>query len=330
MKYPILSKSCAFAAAALFTSVTARAAAPLEAGEPLVLTGTHGRFDFLAIDPERRRLLAAHTENGSLDVIDLDARKLVKSVPVGGAQGSAVDAKNGRYLVSVSKPPQMAVVDARTLEVTGKVPLSGPADVMAFNPASGLAYVCHDDASEAWVVDPASGKVAGSVQLPSDSPEDLAFDSTGEHLFQNMKTGSVVVVIDTKTNKVTASWPTLPAEKPHGMAMIPDAGRFLVVGGNGKLVLMNCKDGKVIASANVAAGVDQIAYDPGLKRAYCASGSGVLSVVGVERDTLTPLGDVPTASRAHSVAVDARTHKVWIAYVKDAQSIVQPFTPPIN
>src|SRR3954463_9135743 len=94
------------------------AAELLTPAPPVKLTGTKGKFDFIAIDPERRRLLAAHTGNGTLDVIELDRSELVKSVPTGAAQDCVADLKAKRYLVSVSKPPQLAIVDAETLVVT--------------------------------------------------------------------------------------------------------------------------------------------------------------------------------------------------------------------
>ena len=128
-------------AALLFaTALAGHAADLLEAGKPLVLAGTHGRFDFLAMDVEGRRLLAAHTGNGSLDIIDIDKQEVVKIVPTGAAQSAAVDAKGKRYFASVSKPPQLVVIDAVKLEVVAKVPVGGPADLMAFNSKSGMAY----------------------------------------------------------------------------------------------------------------------------------------------------------------------------------------------
>src|SRR4051794_37788421 len=102
-----------YLAASLLLPLTPGRAAELLSPQPAIqLKGTKGKFDFIAIDPERRRLLAAHTGNGTLDVIDLDKGELVKSVPTGNAQDCAVDRKGGRYLVSVSKPPQLAIVDA--------------------------------------------------------------------------------------------------------------------------------------------------------------------------------------------------------------------------
>ena len=127
-------------------------------------------------------------------------------------------------------------------------------------------------------------------------------------------------------NKVVASWPTAPAQAPHGMAMMPEADAFLVVGGNGKLVMMSQKDGHVIASTDVTSRVDQIAYDAEMHRAYCASGTGKIAVVSTEKGALTNLGEVASNEGCHSIAVDPKTHTVRIAYAKGDASYVRPFT----
>lgn len=296
-------------------------------GEPLILAGTHGKFDFLAIDGEGRRLLAAHTGNSSLDVIDLDKKELIKVIATGAAQSSAVDAESKSYYVAVSKPPQLAIIDSSTLSVVAKVPLEGPADILAFNSKAGRAYIGHDDGKELWIVDASSKKVIGSIALPSDSPEDLAFDSSLGRLFQCMKTGSVIAVIDTSANKVIETWPTAPAQAPHGMAMANEEDAFIVAGGNGKIVLMSQKDGHVLSSAEIPQRVDQIAYDHEIHRVYCASGTGRIAVVGVDKQKLTSIGEIAASEGCHSIAVDSKTHTVWIAYAKGESSFVQPFVP---
>ncbi len=56
------------------------------------VNGTQGKFDFIKIDSANNRLLACHTGNGSLDVIDLITSKLIMSIPTGNAQGSSLRA----------------------------------------------------------------------------------------------------------------------------------------------------------------------------------------------------------------------------------------------
>lgn len=328
MKLPSALPLSAIGALILITSgVSTKAADLLVPGEPVVIAGTHGKFDFLTMDAAKHRLLAAHTGNGSLDVFDLNGRVLIKSIPTGAAQSATIDEKANRYYVAVSKPPQMVIVDAARLEEVGKVPLAGPADISAFNAATGKVYVDHDDGKDVWVVDPVKQTVADTVQLPGDAPEDLGFDSGFKHLFQCLKTSSVVTVIDVAGNKIVATWPTAPAQAPHGMAMLPEQDAFLVAGGNGMLVMMSQNDGRVISSTPIPQRVDQIAYDADSHRVYCASGTGKIAVVSLEKGTVTNLGEVASSEGCHSIAVDPATHTVWIAYAKGDESYLRPYTP---
>src|SRR4051812_44974976 len=105
------------------------AAASLVPGNPIVMEKTSGKFDFIRIDTAKGRLLLAHTGNKSLDIFDLNARRVIKSVVTGAAQDVAIDSKNSRYFVAVSAPPRMAIVDATKLEMTGEVLLPAAADL---------------------------------------------------------------------------------------------------------------------------------------------------------------------------------------------------------
>ncbi len=293
---------------------------------PVELTGTQGKFDFIKIDTTKNRLLACHTGNGSLDVIDVATSKLIKSVPTGAAQGVAIDDKGGRYFVSVSKPPRMIIIDSTKLEITGEISLSGPADVMAYNPGLDRAFVCNDEKPELWVIDPAAKTIVVTLNMPGQGMEDLGFDDKGAYLYQCLKDSNELAQIDAKGQKVLANWPTAPAEKPHGLAIIPGSGSALVVGGNGKLILMSLTSGQVLASCDVSPKVDEIAYDSSLHRAYCASGLGTISVVNVSPNKLTPSTPLTSSPGAHSIAVDPQTHTVWITFAKDTQPYVQSFT----
>ncbi len=153
-------------------------------------------------------------------------------------------------------------------------------------------------------------QIVTTLTMPGTGMEDLAFDGKDAFLYQALKGSNLLVKIDVASGKVTATWPTAPAEKPHGVAMV-DADSILVVGGNGKLVLMSLSTGKVLSSADIAQKVDEIAYDPALHRVYCASGTGVVSVVGLDQNKLTTLAPLTSSPGTHSVAVDPQTpHRV--------------------
>ena len=314
--------------AATFVLTQPPFAAALVPQPPVELTGTHGKFDFIKVDSARGRLLACHTGNNSLDVIDLATSKLLKSIPTGAAQGVAIDDKGGRYFVSVSKPPQLVIIDATKLEATGTVTLSGPADVCTYSAALNRVVVDNDGKPEQWWVDPNPKKVFSAVTFGGTGMEDLAFDDKGTLLVQNLKDANLLAVVepadDTKGGLIKQNWPTAPAEKPHGLAMI-GGDLVLIAGGNGKLVLLNYRTGNVLAATSIAIRVDEIAYDPVSSEAFCASGTGVISVVDVDKAALKTTGSIPSAQGAHSIAVDPKTHTVWIVFAKGDKAYVQSF-----
>jgi DNA-binding beta-propeller fold protein YncE len=308
-------------------------AAALAPQPPVELPNTHGKFDFIKVDSARGRLLACHTGNGSLDVIDESTSKLLKSIPTGNAQGVAIDDKGGRYFVSVSKPPQLVIIDAVKLEATGTVTLSGPADVCAYSATLNRVAVDNDEKPEQWIIDPDAKKIVQDITYPGSGMEDLCFDATGTLIFQNLKDSDEVVESDPITGKIKGHWATAPASKPHGLALIDGGDALAVAGGNGRLVVIITKQEKknrIVVPGDIAPRVDEIAYDPDRFLIFAASGTGTISIRTIIGTVLNVsgvqnAGDVPSSPGAHSIAVDPKTRTVWIAFAKDDKAYVQSF-----
>jgi DNA-binding beta-propeller fold protein YncE len=309
----------------LLASTLQAQTASLTAGEPILLPGTQDGFDFIRIDTAANRLLLGHEGNKSFDVFDLANRKLLKVVPTSTSQDAAVDAKRGFYYVSGNDPARMVIVDSTKLEIAGEVPVPKNADLIAFNPMTGLVYECNDTAGEVWVIDPVARKIVTTIKVDGSGVEDLAFDPEFKHLYQAVKGKNTIAVIDPASNQVLEAWPCAPDTGVHGIAIVPESDGLLVACAS-KLVLFNRSSGKITATAATGARVDEMAYDPGLHRAYCASRVGKISVVAVESGKLTPLGDVPDETGTGDIVVDPKTHTVWIAYKKGNQCFAQPFS----
>ncbi len=106
------------------------------------------------------------------------------------------------------------------------------------------------------------------------------------------------------------------------MAVNPKTHRLFSAGKNGKLVVFDSVSGKSLGSVDIAEGVDQIAFDPGNQRIYCAAGQGKLTVLQETKEAVKSLGDVATPAGTHTLAVDPKTHSVWIASAKGEESFV--------
>ncbi len=220
----------------------------------------------------------------------------------------------------------MMIVDSKKLEVTGEVPVPSDTDLIAFDPKSGLVYESNDKVAEVWVIDPVAKKIVTTIKMDGHGVEDLAFDPEYQHLYQAVKGTNEIAVIDPAKQTVLHSWSLAPNTGPHGIAFVPDHHQLLVACA-GKLALMDCASGKIVSTVAIAGHVDEMAYDPGLHIAYCASRLGKISCVAVGADKLTALGDVSDEAGVGSIAVDPKTHNVWIAYHKGDQCFVQAFAP---
>ena len=305
----------------------AHAAELLVADKPILISDTKGGFDFLEVDTAQRRLLASHAGNGTLDVFDLDTGKLIRLVHTGKAQDAAVDSQAGKYYVGVSREQIVAVVDSKTLEITSKIKIPGPSDAVVFDPKNHCLYVDNDDGTSVFVIDTTTEKITSTVTIP-EAPEYVVYDAVSDRIFQNIKSSDQVLVIDPASNTIKERWPTAPAVKPHGLALDAVTHRLFVAGNNGKLAVIDSANGKVITSVDIAAGVDQIVFDAGNRRVYCAASGGVISVVQETAEGAKQLGNVKTGVKAHTLTVDPKTHAVWTAYGDKNASYILKFSAP--
>src|SRR5260370_14793147 len=126
-----------------------------------------------------------------------------------------------------------------SVDVKNIVALPGAPDGVFYFPKTKMVYVHHDDGEDLWVVDPAVQKIVATIKIPT-APEYILYDPAFDGIFQNIKSQPVTLVIDATANTVSAAWSTLPAEKPHGLAIDPKTRRFFSATRNGKSVGMIC------------------------------------------------------------------------------------------
>ena len=290
------------------------------------LPQSSGKFDFLRVDPNRNRLLAAHVEDGTSDFIDLKKHSVIARVKVGSAVDTAMDADSKFYYVSVQGSERVAVLDAATLKEVNSIKMAGPTDAILYEPRNHRVYVTHDDGTDVWVIDPQTAKVVSRVAIPG-APEAMVYDPSADRIYLNIKTKDVVAVIDPSADKVIAQWATAPAMRPHGLALDAASHRIFSAGANGKLVAIDTTSGTARGSVDIVPKVDQIALDPGSGLLYCA-GIDRMSVIRVSGSTLSRLGELATAPTARNVAVDPATRAVWTTYSDGRSSFAKGWSAP--
>src|SRR5258708_15648022 len=161
-------------------------------------------------------------------------------------------------------------------------------------------------------IDPKSGDIVATVELEDTAPEGAAADGKG-HIFVNNESKNTMQGIDVKTWKATASWPLDPCKGPTGIAYDKASNRIFS-GCNNTSVVVDPNTGKIVATIKNGTRVDALGWDPSKKLIYIPNGGeGNVTVVHQDSpDKYTKVATVDTFAGAKTIAVDPKTHNVYL------------------
>jgi YVTN family beta-propeller protein len=272
--------------------------------------GGDGGWDYLFMDSAARRLYVSHATH--VVVIDADTFNPVGDIPdTSGVHGIAIAADLGRGFTSNGRDGSVTIFDAKTLKALGSVKVGTNPDAIIYDPASHRVFAFNRGSSDVTAIDAANGTVAGLIALGG-HPEFAAADGRGM-VYVNLDDKSEVVALDSNKLTVKARWPLAPGEDPSGMAINPKSRRLFIGCGNKKMIVLNADNGRVLAALPIGGGVDATAFDPGTNLAFSSNGEGTLTVVHEDSaDKFSVVEDVPTQRGARTMAVDAKTHNVFL------------------
>jgi DNA-binding beta-propeller fold protein YncE len=297
------------------------AAIPLPGGPPVGM-------DYLAYDPATNRIWVPAGNTGNVDVVDAATGKVTA---IGGFP-TAPPRKPGRPRMGPSSATvgagvvwvgnrgdnQLRAFDAKTLKPRGTVQLAAMPD--------GLAYVARTH--ELWVTIPSTqsidvvqvgGPTPGAptgIKLDGE-PEGYAVDDARGLFYTNLEDKDQTLALDVKTRQVVGRWPSgCGAEGPRGLALDGARRLLFVACTDGAVAFDLAHDRKAVGRIKTGGGVDNLAYDPGRRLLFVASGKdGELTVAHVpDAGALDRVTTLPTAKGARNPIVDAR----GTVYVEDA------------
>ncbi len=77
--------------------------------------------------------------------------------------------------------------------------------------------------------------------------------------------------------------------------------------------MLNAENGKVVKELPIGDGCDGVAFDPSLKYVFSSNGEGTLTVIHEKSASdFEVLENAVTKKSARTLAVDERTHKVYL------------------
>lgn len=284
-----------------------------QVGADIPLPGKANRFDYASVDPQRRLLFLAHLGSGMVTAVDLRTNRVVANVEdVPAVHGVLAVPELGEVFASATGRNRLDVISEQTYRVMASAPAGTYPDGLAYARDTRELFISDESGRTETVVDTRTNRRIATIPLGGEVGNSQ-YDPISHKIFVDVQTLDEIAAIDPRTNKVVARYP-LPktCEDDHSLLIdAPARVAFVACDGNAKLLLVDMTDMHVLSVHDVGGDPDVLAFDPGLRRLYVASESGVVTVFALEGKELRLLGGKFLAHEAHSVAVDPATHLVY-------------------
>ncbi len=287
--------------------------APLRMVNDVPLPGSASRFDYQSLEPASGRLFVSHMGAGRLVVYDVRAGRVIGDLDgfptVTGVL--AVPAEQRAY-ASATGDHAVVVVDDATLQVVARVPGPRFPDGIAYAPEELRVFISDESGRRDFVLDAVKNAMVAQVELGGEAGN-TQYDSGSHCIIVAVQTANQLAVIDPAAARIVrrimlprAVW------HPHGVYIdAPHRLAFIAGEESATLGVLDLRALQLRQVVPVGSDPDVLAFDPALGRLYVASESGVVAVLDERDGSLVPLGWY-RAPRAHSVAVDPGTHRVFL------------------
>jgi DNA-binding beta-propeller fold protein YncE len=261
----------------------AKAPAVLRLMSSIPLAHARGRMDHVSVDVPGRRLFAAAFDNHTLEVIDLAARRQVRTLRLDEPQQSYFVPAVDRLFVASSGDGTVKIFDGRTFVLVRTVHLSSDADNMRYDAVrkhvlvdyGGEKYLFGEVSARnrekdgAVAVMDLKGNILGRIHVGG-HPEALQLEEkSGDRVFINDPDKHEIVVVDLGSYKVLAHWKAGCENYP--MALDEAHQRlFIFCRDRGYVAVLDTASGRRVTTVRATPGAssDDMFWDPSKSRLY--------------------------------------------------------------
>ncbi len=292
-----------------------------------------GSGKLLAFDTARNSLIAERggfpKVTGVLVVPEL--HRVYVSVPGAGLVPSIIV---GLGMAGLSRGrAAVSVLDSKDLHEVARLPGGVFPDGLAYDPAHQRVFVSDELGSAILVLDAKADQMIARIEMGGEVGN-VRYDPVSERVYAPLQSRGELVAVDPAGLGIVARFPLSGGRHPHGLAIAPGASiGYVACDGDDRLLVVDLRSGAIIGRQPLGHDPDVLEIDPGQHRLYVASESGMLSSFDIA-NAREPraLGDVFVGNNAHSVAVDAESHRLYfpLADVKGRMllRILEPRIPP--
>ncbi|HUK02706.1 MAG TPA: hypothetical protein VLW26_10545 [Steroidobacteraceae bacterium] len=306
--------------AALVAMTTASPAMPAAPGstyhlaQEVPLPGDEG-WDDLAYSPRSGLLYITH--GTVVQVVDGHTFKLVQTIPdVQGGHAVAIAEEIGLGFASAGRADSVVEFELNTLARLAVIKTTGSnPDAIAYDPTTRRVFSFNGRGRNVTAIDAQQSTVIGTIALDA-KPEFAVADGKG-HLYVNLEDKNSLAVIDPRKLAVREVWPLSGCEEPSGLAIDVPHQRLFSVCSNKTMLIVDARNGRVLATLPIGGRVDGVAFDDAAQLAFASGGDGTITVVHEDSpDHFSVTATVPTRLGARTITVDPVGHRVFSVTAK--------------
>jgi len=156
----------------------------------------------LAITQDGRRGYTANVGPGTVSVLDLEARKMLRVIPVCHNTQRIALSMDDRWVFTADQgKPRLAVIDTTNNQIAQWIPLPGTGYGTAPTPDGHWLLVAMNGINQVGIVDVRAMKLARTLDVPR-APQEIVVRPDGEVAYVSCDASKQIAVLDLKNWKV--------------------------------------------------------------------------------------------------------------------------------
>ncbi len=295
----------------------------LQLEKTIQLPHVKGGFDLMAVDVTGQRLFISAEDNHTVEVIDIQTGKPLKSLP-GFNEPKWVFylPETNRFYVSTGGDGKVTELDGNTYKVVKTFSFKEACNNLRFDSATNQLFVGVGKTSGSLgIIDLKQDKIVGEIPL-SGYPKQFEID--GDSVYVNLPDKNTIEIVSLSSAKPIASWAVTEAKRNVPMALDRIHQRLFVACEPGKLIIYSTKTGKPIQSINISKDADGVYYDGKRNQIYVSCGEGNIEVIEQkDADSYQAMKAIQTVAGAGTSLFSPQLDKYILAVPQSTNQIAE-------
>lgn len=273
-------------------------------------------FDHADVDQATGRVFVAHTSSGTVEVLDGNECRWIKTIPdCSGGSGVVFDPNTKKVFAASRAEGHILVIDPVSLKVEKKFKTGKKPNGLAVDGERGILMTADVGDNHARFHNQKTGEIIASIEL-SGRPRWSTYRKESDEYVVNIMEPPGVEFLSAKDFK-KSRYLSIDQKGPHGLVI--EGNTAFVACDDAVLVSVDLKEMKIIRKAKLKGPPDVLWYNRKQGLVYCSIGEpGVVQVFNGKN--LEVVQEVRTESGCHTLTFDEKLQKMY-TFLPESHSV---------